>query len=66
VRETALESSRPEKKEREEALQAPEQRFPCSPLQVVPMQPMEDHSKASIHTAVHGGPHTGAGSCQEL
>ncbi|KAM9644687.1 uncharacterized protein ACIBXB_012890 [Morphnus guianensis] len=28
--------------------------------QVVPLQPMEDHTRADIHTAAHGGPHAGA------
>ncbi|KAK4806858.1 hypothetical protein QYF61_012587 [Mycteria americana] len=30
-------------------------------MQVVPLQPMEVHSGADIHTAAHGGPHAGAG-----
>ena len=29
--------------------------------QVVPLQPMEDHAGADIHTAARGGPHAGAG-----
>lgn len=29
--------------------------------QVVPLQPMEIHSDADIHTAAWGGSHTGAG-----
>ncbi|GAB0186285.1 zinc finger and BTB domain-containing protein 5 [Grus japonensis] len=29
--------------------------------QVVPLQPMEGHGGTDIHTAAHGGPHTGAG-----
>ena len=42
------------KKEGEEVLQAPEQRFPCIPLktmvrQAVPLQPMEVHGGADIH-----------------
>lgn len=33
--------------------------------QVVPLQLMEGHVRADIHTAVHGGPHTGAGEQHE-
>lgn len=29
--------------------------------QVVPLQPMKDHSGADMHTAAHGGPYAGAG-----
>ena len=29
--------------------------------QAVPLQPMEEHSGADIHTAAEGGPHAGAG-----
>ena len=30
-------------------------------MQVVPLQPMDNHSGADSHTAAHGGPHTAAG-----
>ena len=30
-------------------------------MQVVPLQPIEDHSGADIHVAAHGGPHTRGG-----
>ena len=50
-----MQTPRSLKKEGEEMLQAPEQRFPCSPWrktmvrQAVPLQPMEVHSGADIH-----------------
>ena len=46
--------------------------IPLQPLrrtmvkQVVPLQPMEDHGGAGIHTAAHRGPQAGAGEkCEE-
>lgn len=32
-------------------------------VQVVPLQPKEDHVRVDIATAAYGGPHTGAGGC---
>lgn len=31
--------------------------------QVVPLQPMEKHTRQDIHTAACGGPQAGAGGC---
>ena len=56
MRGTTLQIPQSGKKEGEEVLQAPKQRFPCSPCvvktmvrQAVPLQPMEVHSGADIH-----------------
>lgn len=68
MRETSLETSRPEKKEQEEVLQTQSRDSPAVKTMVmlaVPMQPMEDHGKVDIHTTVHGGPQAEAGSWQE-
>jgi len=53
VRETTLQTPTSVKKEGEEVLQAPEQRFPCNPRksverQAVPMQPVEVHGGANV------------------
>ena len=55
MRETTLQTPRSEKKEGEEVLQAPEQRFPPQPMvktmvrQAVPLQCREVHSGADLH-----------------
>ena len=55
VRETTMQTPRSVKKEGEEVLQVPEQRFPLQPMvktmvrQAVPLQPMEVNGGADIH-----------------
>jgi len=69
VRETTLETPRPVKKEKEEVLQAPEQRFSaaaCDEDQGQPGCPPAAHGGprwSRYLPAAHGGPHTRAGGC---